>query len=323
VWAPSGATASSALPVLFFVHGGGNVSGSASETRNGVALYDGAALAAQTNAVVVTINYRLGPLGWLAHSSFTDGRGSTGNYGTLDQIAALEFVRRNVAGFGGDPGRVLLFGESAGAVNVCALMTSPLAHGLFAAALMESGGCTAATSAAAGSFADSFASKVGCGGGDVAGCLRGLDAATVELAFPESADVAGPKQGDFQPNADGVVLTDNPMRVLLAGAHNHVPFVVGSNAKLLSASGSPLPTQVEPASVLPLVSALLSPGRGTSRSARFSPSVPGTGDSQSGACQPKAYTLRVTLTGGGTVDVPIKPPTSVCERGTLTFVASP
>jgi para-nitrobenzyl esterase len=229
VWAPSGATASSALPVLFFVHGGGNVSGSASETRNGVALYDGAALAAQTNAVVVTINYRLGPFGWLAHSAFSAG-GSTGNYGTLDQIAALEFVRRNVAGFGGDPARVLLFGESAGAVNVCALMTSPLAKGLFAAALMESGGCTAATSAAASSFADGFASKVGCSGSDIASCLRGLDAATVELAFPESADVAGPKQGDFQPVADGVVLTDNPMRVLLAGTHNHVPFVVGSNA---------------------------------------------------------------------------------------------
>jgi len=95
---------------------------------------------------------------------------------------------------------------------------------------MESGGCTAATSAAAGSFADGFASKVGCSGGDVAGCLRGLDAATVELAFPETADVAGIGQGDFQPNSDGVVLTDNPMRVLLAGAHNHVPFVVGSNA---------------------------------------------------------------------------------------------
>jgi len=226
VWAPSSATPSSALPVLFFVHGGGNVQGSASENRNGVFLYDGSLLAAQTNAVVVTINYRLGPLGWLAHSSFADA----GNYGTLDQLAALAFVQRNVAAFGGDPTHVLLFGESAGAVNVCALLASPLAKGLFSAALMESGACTAQTSAAASSFADGFAQKVGCTSGDVAACLRALDANTVELAFPETANIAAPTQDDFQPNADGMVLTDSPQQVLLAGTHNHVPFIVGSNA---------------------------------------------------------------------------------------------
>ena len=230
VWAPSGATPSSALPVLFFVHGGGNVQGSASETRSGVALYDGSLLAAATNSVVVTINYRLGPLGWLAHASFADAHGGSGNYGTLDQIAALAFVQRNATAFGGDPSRVLLFGESAGAVNVCALVASPLAKGLFSAALMESGGCTSSTSAAAQSFADGFAQKVGCGAGDVAACLRAIDATTLALAFPETANVAGSMQSDFQPNADGTVLTDVPMKVLLAGQHNHVPFIVGSNA---------------------------------------------------------------------------------------------
>ena len=230
VWAPSSATPSSALPVLFFVHGGGNVQGASSEERSGTFLYDGAALAAATGAVIVTSNYRLGPLGWLANSSFSDARGSTGNYGTLDQLAALDFVRRNIAAFGGDPAHVLLFGESAGAVNVCALLASPLAKGLFAAALMESGGCPAIAGATARSFADGFATKVGCTSGDVAACLRALEAKTVELAFPETADVAGPTQGDFQPSVDGVVLTDVPMSVLLAGAHNHVPFIVGSNA---------------------------------------------------------------------------------------------
>jgi hypothetical protein len=95
-----------------------------------------------------------------------------------------------------------------------------------------------------------------------------------------------------------------------------------SDAQLLSAGGSPLPTRIEPAGGVGLVGAQLSPGTSTSVPARFSPSVPGTGDSQSGACQPKASTLELTLHGGGTVDAPIKPPTSVCERGTLNFDSS-
>jgi para-nitrobenzyl esterase len=232
VWAPSSATATSALPVLFFVHGGGNVQGSAAEKHSGVFIYDGAALAAQTGAVVVTFNYRLGPLGFLAHPAFAaeSANHSAGDYGTLDQIAALAFVQRNVAAFGGDPARVLLFGESAGAVDVCALVASPLAKGVFAAALMESGACTAKTSTEAQTFAGGWAQKAGCASGDVASCLRALDAKTVEQVIPESADVASSKQNDYQPNADGWVLADNPQKVLTAGQHNHVPFVVGSNA---------------------------------------------------------------------------------------------
>jgi para-nitrobenzyl esterase len=117
---------------------------------------------------------------------------------------------------------------------VCALLTSPLAKGLFSSALMESGGCPAATSAAAQTFAETFAAKVGCTsgdmGGDVAACLRALDAKTIASAFPETADVAGSTPNDFQPNADGWVLTDIPQKVILAGTHNHVPFVVGGNA---------------------------------------------------------------------------------------------
>jgi hypothetical protein len=95
-----------------------------------------------------------------------------------------------------------------------------------------------------------------------------------------------------------------------------------TNAQLLSAGGSSLPTHIEPSTGLGLVGAQLSPGVSTSVPARFSPSVPGPGDSQSGPCQPKAHTLFVTLTGGGTVDAPIRPPTSVCEGGTLNFDAS-
>ena len=230
IWAPASVTPTSALPVLFFIHGGGNVQGSSSEQRNGVRIYDGAALAARTGSVVVTANYRLGPLGWLAHRSFAveNGHQSAGNYGTLDQLAALQFVQRNIAGFGGDATHVLVFGESAGAVNVCALLASPLAKGLFSSALMESGGCVAATQPVAQTFGDTFAQKVGCTG-DLAACLRALDATTVELAFPEQANIAGSKPGDFQPNADGWVLPDVPQTMLSSGTHNHVPFVIGSN----------------------------------------------------------------------------------------------
>ncbi len=233
VWAPEGATASSRLPVLFFVHGGGNVQGASSEQQVGTYVYEGDLLAAHANAIVVTINYRLGAMGWLAHPAFAaeNAHGSAGNYGTLDQIAALEWVRTNIAAFGGDPSRVLLFGESAGAVNVCGLVVSPLARGLFSAALMESGGCTAATRDAASTFATSFAKKLGCDtAADVAGCLRNASANDVTLAVPEPADIAVAKGGDYQPNVDGWVFPDLPVAILRAGDHNHVPFVLGGNS---------------------------------------------------------------------------------------------
>jgi para-nitrobenzyl esterase len=221
VWAPASATPSSKLPVLFFIHGGGNVQGSSADTSQGGSyLYAG--------VVVVTFNYRLGAMGFLAHPSFG---AHPGNYGTLDQIFALGWVSRNIAAFGGDPARVLLFGQSAGAVDVCALVASPLANGLFSAALMESGGCVAKASSDAQSFAQSFARKVQCdAASDPAACLRALDPNAVTLAVPEPASVSAPKQGDYQPNVDGAFLLDTPENVILAGKHNHVPFVVGSNS---------------------------------------------------------------------------------------------
>jgi para-nitrobenzyl esterase len=228
VWAPSGATPSSKLPVLVFIHGGGNVQGSsADKASSGGYVYDGAALAAKENAVVVTFNYRLGALGFVAHPSFG---AHPGNYGTLDQAFALGWVARNAAAFGGDASHVLLFGQSAGAVDVCAMVASPLAKGLFSAAIMESGGCVAQPAATAQSFAQSWASKAGCGSAaDVASCLRALSGTAVTQVQPEPASIAG-KQGDYQPNVDGVALTGSPDAVIRAGAHNHVPFVIGSNS---------------------------------------------------------------------------------------------
>jgi para-nitrobenzyl esterase len=228
VWTPASAGAASALPVLAFVHGGGNVQGSSGDTSNGSPIYDGAALAAEENAVVVTFNYRLGAMGFLAHPSFG---AHPGNYGTLDQTFALGWVQRNGPAFGGDPAHVLLFGQSAGAVDVCAQVASPMSKGLFAAALMESGGCTAKTATEAQSFAQTFAQAVHCDtASDPAACLRLLDANAVTLAIPEPASVSAAKQGDYQPNVDGAFLLGAPHDVVVAGMHNHVPFVIGSNS---------------------------------------------------------------------------------------------
>lgn len=120
-------------PVLVWIHGGAFLSGSGS-----VPIYDGARLAAN-DVVVVTINYRLGALGFLAHPDLTAESGASGDYGLMDQIAALKWVRRNIAAFGGDPHRVTIAGQSAGALSVLALMEAPQARGLFARAIAESG----------------------------------------------------------------------------------------------------------------------------------------------------------------------------------------
>ncbi len=132
VWAPDDARDA---PVMVWIHGGSLASGTGAES-----LYDGAALARE-GVVVVTINYRLGPLGWLAHPALSreDPQGVSGNYGLMDQIAALEWVRDNIAAFGGDPGQVTIAGESAGALSVMYLMVSPRARGLFHRAIAQSG----------------------------------------------------------------------------------------------------------------------------------------------------------------------------------------
>ncbi len=144
VWAPVNA---SNLPVMFWIHGGGNTIGDGGS-------YNGATLAANQNVIVVTINYRLGPFGWFAHPDLSRGNplDDSGNYGTLDILAALEWTRDNIAGFGGDPGNVTVFGESAGAFDTLAMMASPLAEGLFHRAIVQSGGFNPNSMASARNF---------------------------------------------------------------------------------------------------------------------------------------------------------------------------
>ena len=237
VWTP--ATGAGDRPVLVFIHGGGNSIGSSADE-----LYDGARLAAAEDVVVVTLNYRLGALGWLAHPSLAaeGDSGSSGNYALRDQILALEWVAANIEGFGGDPSRVLLFGQSAGAVNVCALLGAPAAEGLFQRAIVQSGGCSQQSlDSLVTGMSEPFIANTGCAGSeDIPACLRELDVATVVNTAPDGyPDVAGLSRA-WGPHVDGVVLPMTTREAMLAGIHNQVPLIVGDTAAETATSVPPL-----------------------------------------------------------------------------------
>jgi len=170
-------------PVLFWIHGGGFSHGAGSQPS-----YDGGPLAERGDVVVVTINYRLGALGYLFLGAHGGPRwGAANNAGQLDQIAALRWVRDNIAAFGGDPQRVMVFGESAGGEAVCTLLASLLAAGLFAAAAIESGPCGTKSLADAESYGDTVVSAVGCAGAaDVPACLRAASPDSFMSTLPPS-----------------------------------------------------------------------------------------------------------------------------------------
>lgn len=219
-------TSTAPRPVLFFMHGGGNIAGSARQARpDGTFLYDGTALARETGTVVVTIQYRLNVFGFLVHPGV-----SGGNLGLLDQIAALRFVRDNIRAFGGDPARVLLFGESAGAMDTCALLVSPMAKGLFSAALMESGACVAATAPARQTQGREVVARAGCAAAaDVPACLLGLSAEALARAKPGSVNIATSTGTDYGPTIDGTIIPDAPLTLLRSPDHAGVPTIIGSN----------------------------------------------------------------------------------------------
>ena len=234
--------ARAALPVLFFIHGGAEVIGSANQAVGLGNLYDGSSLARNQQVVVVSTNYRLGALGFLSHPSLdaeTPG-GASGNYGLQDVITALEWTQANIARFGGDPKRVMIFGESAGALNTCALVASPLARGRFASAVMESGACDAAPVATRQKQGEAFSDRVGCkgSGAQVLKCLRSkpTDSVTVDaLAFvsavlPTEFNGVSSWYLDWGPTVDGALLRDTPLETIRKRQHNKVPMIIGSNA---------------------------------------------------------------------------------------------
>jgi para-nitrobenzyl esterase len=168
VYAPRDATPASRLPVLVWIHGGGNSVGAAE-------LYDGGALATARNVVVVMVNYRLGPFGWFRHAALREGAADeserSGNFATLDLLRALEWVRDGVAAFGGDPGRVTIAGESAGGTNVLTLLLTPFARGLFQRAIVQSGGLDFTDAEVAEAFDDRAPSDLQNASSDVAARL--------------------------------------------------------------------------------------------------------------------------------------------------------
>jgi para-nitrobenzyl esterase len=230
--------ANAKLPVMVWIHGGSYTMGTGSSPA-----YDGAALARQ-GVVVVTINYRLGPFGWFAHPllSKESAHNSSGNYGLLDQIAALEWVKRNAAAFGGDPGNVTIFGESAGAGSVCYLMVSPLARGLFHRAIAESGSAFGPNRnlkeswygrQSAERMGDQLARALAraLAGDQAADPIAALRARSADEILnklkPASSGLGG--EG-LWPIVDGWVVPDDPAAIFQAGKQANVPLLVGTNA---------------------------------------------------------------------------------------------
>lgn len=214
-------------PVMVWIHGGGLTRGSGASPW-----YDGAALA-RKGVVLVTFNYRLGPFGYLAHPELSreSPEGASGNYGVLDQIAALRWVRDNIARFGGDPGNVTIFGESAGSWSVHQLTATPLAAGLFHKAIGQSGAhAYPIPELDRARYGNPAHEQGGLALEDAAGvdslqALRGLSAHAILGAF-ERADFPAVAR----PNVDGWVFPEQIVELYRQGRHNRVPLVLGSNA---------------------------------------------------------------------------------------------
>ncbi|MBB4692975.1 carboxylesterase/lipase family protein [Paractinoplanes abujensis] len=215
-------------PVLVYIAGGGFATGSGA-----LPLYDGAALAARGDILTVTFNYRLGVLGFLAHPELAaeSGHDASGNYGILDQIAALTWVRDNIAAFGGDPERVTVAGESAGGESVCILGATPLAAGLVDGLIGASGACMGTTGDRRdGHQADTRATAEAAGrrlserlNGATVREMRDMPAGVIRAA-------AEPLDVHWRPSVDGYVLNRPPAEIYAAGDQLDVPLLAGSNA---------------------------------------------------------------------------------------------
>jgi para-nitrobenzyl esterase len=227
VWRPADARPGAGLPVLVYFYGGGFVAGDGSEPR-----YDGESMA-RRDIVVVTMSYRLGIFAHFTHAELTreSPNGASGNYGLMDQTAALRWVRDNIRAFGGDPAQVTIAGESAGSFSVSAQMASPLAKGLFARAIGESGAffsraLTTASRAEAEQNGARFGEAVGAA---TLGALRALSAHELLAA------AARPDVPRFGAVVDGWFLTEPPAATYAAGRQARVPLLAGWNTEESSA----------------------------------------------------------------------------------------
>ena len=219
VWTPHGATPATPRPVMVWIHGGGFLNGSSD-------IYNARWLATRGNIVVVTVNYRLGALGFLAHPALEP---DPGNYGLADQQAALRWVRDNINGFGGDPAKVTIAGESAGAMSVCDHLVAPESAGLFRAAIMQSGPCQA-------QVALPEAERISVGYAAKAGCAAGPSARACLLALPVDRLRDGPTYVRLGTSVLSGPVTGTPRLPVLpsavadAGPTATVPVLIGTTA---------------------------------------------------------------------------------------------
>lgn len=221
VYAPAGTAQD--LPVLVWIHGGDFITGQGAD-------FDGSALVETGGIIVVSINYRLGILGFLSHPALDreSADGSSGNYGLLDQQAALRWVRDNIQAFGGDPHKVTVGGESAGGLSTLSHLASPTAAGLFQRAIVESGGFELSWASARN--ADSAGRKIAAGLGcrvAVARCLRSLTVTQLLTAETDAASLQALLK--WGPHVGGAVLPEQPMKAYDDGSASAVPVLMGSN----------------------------------------------------------------------------------------------
>ncbi|GAB3762953.1 carboxylesterase/lipase family protein [Microlunatus parietis] len=212
------------LPVIVWLHGGGMITGAAGQ-------YDATRLASRGDAIVITANYRLGALGFLATPALDAGGVDSGNYGLLDQHAVLRWVRTNAAALGGDPGRVTLAGQSAGARSACAHLAAPAARGLFARAILQSGPCAVPflSRAEADRNGETALAEVGCAGAaDPAGCLRALPVADLAALLPDFGVPAARRPERWGPVAGTTYLPEQPIAALRRGSAAGVDLLLGT-----------------------------------------------------------------------------------------------
>ncbi len=255
VWTPQVVTPN--LPVLVFIHGGGNQQGSANEVNAGTEMYFGKNMAERGNAVVVTIQYRLGPLGFLVHPGLEpeNPNGVSGNYAVLDQILALTWVKNNISNFGGDSTKIMIFGESAGGLNVGNLLTTPLASGLFQRACIQSAIPVISSYSNASNKGIAYVDSFTTIGTDVQKIAYMRTLPSDSLVKDELPPISGGAVGmGWQSVIDNVVFSNYPFQTIQSGNFNKVPLIIGSNSEEMSLG---VPPTVFPFMVTALISSLV------------------------------------------------------------------
>ena len=255
IWTPD--TVSKTLPVMVFIHGGANQQGAADEVSGGTQIFYGKNLAERGHVVVVTIEYRLGPFGFFVHPGLDieNSNHVSGNYGLMDQIKALQWTHNNISYFGGDTSKIMVFGQSAGGLDIGDLLFSPQAKGLFQRACIESAVPSASDYKTAEDKGIQFVDQYIRTGTDSEkiGYMRKLPADSL-IKYETNTLAGGIVQTQWQPVIDNYIISGSPIIDLSLGKFNHVPLLIGSNANEMALSS---PKTVSPAMVNALMNALV------------------------------------------------------------------